>query len=162
MPHDLHDLPRIEDGWSYLYVEHCKIDKEQKAIAIHDADGRISVPCASLALLMLGPGTSVTHDAVKTMADSGCLAVWCGYRCKSESGKLIMIFWCLFAFITCGFEHSVANMTLLTVGMISPFESAVSLTGYLYNISVVSLGNMVGGILFLAVPYFIIAKKKEV
>jgi CRISPR-associated protein Cas1 len=78
MPHDLHDLPRIEDGWSYLYIEHCKIDKEQKAIAIHDADGRISVPCSSLALLMLGPGTSITHDAVKTMADSGCLAIWCG------------------------------------------------------------------------------------
>lgn len=91
-----------------------------------------------------------------------CLAIWCSFRCKSESGKLIMIFWCLFAFITSGFEHSIANMTLLTVGLISPFESAISLGGYFYNIIVVSLGNMVGGILFLAVPYFIVAKKKEV
>ena len=43
-----------------------------------------------------------------------CLAVWCGFRCKSDSGKLIMVFWCLYAFFTCGFEHSVANMTVLT------------------------------------------------
>lgn len=91
-----------------------------------------------------------------------CLASWCAYRCKSESGKLIMIFWCLFAFITCGFEHSVANMTLLTIALIEPFDAAVSLSGYFYNIITVTLGNMFGGIIFLAVPYFIIAKKKEV
>ncbi len=90
-----------------------------------------------------------------------CLAVWCSFRCKSESGKLIMIFWCLFAFITSGFEHSIANMTLLTVGLLAPFESAVSLSGYFYNICVVVLGNMVGAIVFLAIPYYIISKKKE-
>ncbi|MCD1294788.1 type I-E CRISPR-associated endonuclease Cas1 [Methanocella sp. CWC-04] len=78
MPKDLHELPRVEDGWSYLYVEHCKIDRENKAVAIHDERGRTSVPCASLALLMMGPGTSITHEAVKTLADNGCLAAWCG------------------------------------------------------------------------------------
>jgi nitrite transporter NirC len=90
-----------------------------------------------------------------------CLAVWCGYRCKSESGKLIMIFWCLFAFITSGFEHSVANMTLLTISLLSPFNEAVSLSGYFYNIGIVTLGNIVGGILFVAVPYFIISREKK-
>lgn len=78
MPKDLHELPRLEDGWSYLYVEHCKIDKDEKAIAVTDAEGKINVPCASLALLMLGPGTNITHEAVKTLADNGCMAVWCG------------------------------------------------------------------------------------
>jgi nitrite transporter NirC len=72
-----------------------------------------------------------------------------------------MIFWCLYAFITCGFEHSIANMTLLTVGLLSPGAAAVSLTGYFYNIIVVTLGNMAGAILFLALPYCLIAKKKE-
>lgn len=91
-----------------------------------------------------------------------CLAVWCGYRCKSESGKLIMIFWCLFAFITCGFEHSVANMTLLTIGLLEPYEAAVSIQGYMNNLIGVTLGNMVGGILFVAIPYYMISKKKEV
>ena len=91
-----------------------------------------------------------------------CLAVWCIFRCKEESSKLIMIFWCLFVFITAGFEHSVANMTLLTIGLLSPLGHAVSVSGYAYNILIVSLGNMVGGILFIAVPYFIISRKKKV
>ncbi len=90
-----------------------------------------------------------------------CLAVWCSMKCKSESGKLIMIFWCLFAFITSGFEHSVANMTLLTISLLAPFEQAVSLSGYFYNLFAVTLGNMVGGILFVALPYYLISKKKE-
>ncbi|MDW2799968.1 formate/nitrite transporter family protein [Clostridium boliviensis] len=90
-----------------------------------------------------------------------CLAIWCGFRCKSESGKLIMVFWCLFAFITSGYEHSIANMTLLTVGILSPGNAAVSLSGYFYNILVVTFGNMAGGILFTAVPYYLISRKKE-
>ena len=36
---DLHILPRVESSWTFLYVEHCRIDQEDKAIAIHDADG---------------------------------------------------------------------------------------------------------------------------
>lgn len=90
-----------------------------------------------------------------------CLAVWCGFRCKSESGKLIMVFWCLFVFITAGFEHSVANMTLLSISLLSPMGVAVSLSGLVYNLVVVTLGNMVGAILFVALPYYIISKKKE-
>lgn len=86
-----------------------------------------------------------------------CLAVWCGFRCKSESGKLIMIWWCLFAFITCGFEHSVANMTLLTIALLNPAGAAVSAGGWLYNLMVVTAGNMAGGILFAAAPYAVIA-----
>lgn len=91
-----------------------------------------------------------------------CLAVWCSFKCKSESGKLIMIFWCLFAFITTGFEHSIANMTLLTIGLVKPFAQNITLTGYLYNILVVSAGNMIGGILFVSLPYYLISKKKGV
>ena len=75
---------------------------------------------------------------------------------------MIMIFWCLFAFITCGFEHSVANMTLLTISLLSPCGTAVTLGGYFYNLLVVTLGNMTGAILFLAIPYFMMAKKREV
>lgn len=90
-----------------------------------------------------------------------CLAIWCSFRCKSESGKLIMIFWCLFAFITSGFEHSIANMTLLTVALIAPADAAIGVGGYLYNILVVTAGNMVGGILFVALPYFLISEKRK-
>ena len=75
---DLHVLPKFRDGWSYLYLEHCRIDQEARAIAVHDADGVVPVPCANLALLMLGPGVSITHAAVTVLADHGCLVAWCG------------------------------------------------------------------------------------
>jgi len=77
---DLHVLPKFSDGWSYLYVEHCRVDKESRAIAVHDLDGKVPVPCANLALLMLGPGVSITHAAVSTLADHGCLVAWCGEK----------------------------------------------------------------------------------
>lgn len=75
---DLHVLPKFRDGWSYLYVERCRIDQEAQAIAIHDESGKVPVPCANLALLMLGPGISITHAAISVLADHGCLVVWCG------------------------------------------------------------------------------------
>lgn len=78
MPRDLHLLPKVRDSWSYLYVEHCKVEQEAKAIALHDANGTVSVPCASLTLLMLGPGTSISHAAMRALAENGCLAMWTG------------------------------------------------------------------------------------
>ena len=75
---DLHILPKFRDGWSYLYVEHCKIEQESKSIAVIDAAGKTPVPCSTLCLLMLGPGTSITHAAVSALADNGCLVFWCG------------------------------------------------------------------------------------
>ena len=90
-----------------------------------------------------------------------CAAVWSGFRCRSESGKLIMIFWCLFAFITTGFEHSIANMTLLTLALLNPAgNAAVSPGGWVYNLFVVTAGNMAGGIVCLALPYYVISRKK--
>lgn len=75
---DLHALPKVRDGWSYLYVEHCKIDREANAIVIHDEAGRVPVPCATLSLLLIGPGTAITHAAISALADNGCLALWTG------------------------------------------------------------------------------------
>ena len=75
---DLNLLPKLRDGWSYLYAERCRIDRDLKAIAVHDEQGTVRVPCANLALLMLGPGVTVTHAAILTLADSGCLVAWCG------------------------------------------------------------------------------------
>lgn len=75
---DLHILPKVRDSLSYLYVEHCRIDQEDKAIAIHDAEGKTPVPCASLCLLMLGPGTRITHAAIRALAENGCLVLWTG------------------------------------------------------------------------------------
>lgn len=83
-----------------------------------------------------------------------CLAVWCGFRSRSEAGKLIMVFWCILAFFTTGFEHSVANMTLLTLSLINNGGSpAITMGGYWFNLLTVTAGNMIGAILLVALPY---------
>jgi CRISPR-associated protein Cas1 len=75
---DLHLLPKVRDSWSYLYVEHARVDQDAKAIAIQDLQGITPVPATALALLMLGPGTTITHAAVNVLAQNGCLIAWTG------------------------------------------------------------------------------------
>jgi len=75
---DLSLLPRVKDGWTFLYVEHARIEQDAQAILILDEDGRTPVPVAALSTLLLGPGTVVTHAAIGALAKSGCSIVWCG------------------------------------------------------------------------------------
>ena len=90
-----------------------------------------------------------------------CLAVWCTFRLKSETAKLIMIFWCLFIFVAAGFEHSVANMTLLTTALLGPSLDGINLWGYFYNILLSTLGNLLGGIWGVALPYYLLSREKK-
>ena len=79
MLQDLHILPKLRDGLSFVYLEHGKIERTQHAVEFFDAHGgRTLVPTAALAVLMLGPGTSITHDAVKVLAENGSLVCWGG------------------------------------------------------------------------------------
>ncbi len=89
-----------------------------------------------------------------------CLALWCAIKLKEETAKLIMIFWCLFAFITTGFEHSIANMTLLSVSLMIPHSAAISIGGLAHNLLWVTLGNFVGGAVFIGAAYWFISKEK--
>lgn len=68
-----------------------------------------------------------------------------------------MVFWCLFAFVTTGFEHCVANMTLFTIALLAPFSADVSVASAVYNVLLVGLGNMVGAMFILAIPFYIIS-----
>lgn len=84
-----------------------------------------------------------------------CLAVWSAMRATSEAGKLIMIFWCLFAFIGAGFEHSVANMTLLGIALFQDHGAAVGWDGFVHNLVPVTLGNIAGGAVFVGGLYWL-------
>ncbi|MBM3947408.1 MAG: type I-E CRISPR-associated endonuclease Cas1, partial [SAR202 cluster bacterium] len=75
---DLRLLPKFRDSLTYLYVEHCRVDREQSAILLHEPAGTTQVPAAGIAILMLGPGTRVTHAAMVLLAENNCLTVWCG------------------------------------------------------------------------------------
>lgn len=90
-----------------------------------------------------------------------CLAVTCSIRMQSESGKLIMIWWCLFAFITAGFEHSIANMTIFSIALFMPHPETVSLMGMAANLIPVTLGNFIGGALILGTSFYYVGKKDK-
>jgi len=75
---DLHQLPKFRDALSFLYLEHVRIEQEEKSIAFWDAEGKTPVPVAGLSVLMLGPGTNITHAAIRALADNNCLVIWCG------------------------------------------------------------------------------------
>lgn len=75
MSKDLHELPRLGDSISFLYFEHASVEQENSSIIVIQEDGRIPIPISSLTCLLLGPGTRVTHAAVKAMADNGCTAI---------------------------------------------------------------------------------------
>jgi len=71
-------LPRFSDGLSYLYVEHAVIEQEARAIAVFREEGSVLVPVANLGVLALGPGTRITHAAIRTLAASGVTVLWVG------------------------------------------------------------------------------------
>jgi len=86
-----------------------------------------------------------------------CAGVWCMYRLQSESSKLIMIFWCIYLFVICGFEHSIANMTLFSLETMNGV-SGETFGRILLNLGATTTGNIAGG-MALSLGYFIIAKK---
>jgi len=75
---DLSQLTRFSDRMSFLFLEKGHIEQHQTSIAYVTENSCVPIPAASLALLMLGPGTTITHAAIQNLADCNCLVVWCG------------------------------------------------------------------------------------
>jgi CRISP-associated protein Cas1 len=74
----LHELPKFRDRWSYLYLERGRIDQDARGLLFHNVGGETPVPIDQLSVVMLGPGTTITHAAVKALADNNCLLAWVG------------------------------------------------------------------------------------
>lgn len=84
-----------------------------------------------------------------------CLALWMANRVQGDAAKCIVIFWCLLAFIASGYEHSVANMTLLSLAVIGRGGDWATISAAFYNLSIVTAGNVVGGALMMGGLYWL-------
>jgi formate/nitrite transporter len=84
-----------------------------------------------------------------------CLAVWLCFAAHDVPGKVLAIIFPISAFVALGFEHSVANMYLIPVAMLAGAEG-VTAAGFLANLVPVTLGNIVGGGVFVALVYWLI------
>jgi nitrite transporter NirC len=89
-----------------------------------------------------------------------CLAIWLCYKMKEETAKLIMMLFCVLAFAVSGFEHSIANMGIFSIALMLPHEADLTIWAVAKNVFIVTAGNMVGGSLLLAVPYWYVSKLK--
>lgn len=89
-----------------------------------------------------------------------CLAIWTAARMQGDAAKCIAMAWILLAFVAAGFEHSVANMTGLTLGLLVDHPS-ITIVGMARNLAIVSLGNAIGGLVFICGAY-IVASRTDV
>jgi formate/nitrite transporter len=108
-----------------------------------------------------------------------CLAVWLAFAASSITGKIFGIFFPIFLFITSGFEHSVANMYYIPAGILAKNSanyvelaqsigvSDAALEGltwqgfFVNNLIPVTLGNIIGGCLFVSLAYYVSYRKKK-
>ncbi|MBF7096454.1 formate/nitrite transporter family protein [Alkalibacter mobilis] len=105
-----------------------------------------------------------------------CLAVWMSFGSKNIVGKVFAIFFPIWLFITSGFEHSIANMYYIPAGILSKTNEAwVAASGLtaeqlanlnwstftINNLLPVTLGNLVGGGVFVALLYWFVYVKNN-
>lgn len=86
-----------------------------------------------------------------------CLAIWTPARLKDETAKIWAMAWCLLAFVACGFDHSVANMSAVLIGLMQPTPIG-TVAGAAYDLGVVSLGNFIGAGVFVTGAYLLTAQ----
>ena len=75
---ELQALPQVKDRLTFLYLEHCQINREDSAILMRDELGTVRVPAAGISVLLLGPGTTITHRAMELIGEAGVSIVWVG------------------------------------------------------------------------------------
>jgi CRISPR-associated protein Cas1 len=74
----LGQLVRAQDRLTFIYLEHCVVHRDANAITARDARGTVHIPAAALGAVLLGPGTTVSQQAIALLAESGSTAVWVG------------------------------------------------------------------------------------
>lgn len=88
-----------------------------------------------------------------------CLAVWLASSAKDMSGKFTAVVLPITAFVAMGFDHSIANMFLIPMGMVSG-ASSVSVKAFLLNnLLPVTLGNIIGGAILVAATYHLVYRQ---
>lgn len=74
----LNELLRISDRVTFIYIEHAKINRQDSAITVTDSKGIVRIPASIIGVLLLGPGTDITHRAVELIGDTGTSMIWVG------------------------------------------------------------------------------------
>lgn len=98
-----------------------------------------------------------------------CIAVWMCFACHTVTDKILAIIFPITGFVAMGFEHSVANMYFIPAGIVAQTNpdimeivkdsvdlSNLTTSGFINNLLPVTLGNIVGGSVFVGLIYWFI------
>jgi len=83
-----------------------------------------------------------------------CLAIWMAGRTDNAAAKIMLIFWPITIFVAAGYEHSVANMFTFSMALLGDHPANITLAGAVHNLIWVTLGNLIGGAIFMALGYW--------
>lgn len=81
-----------------------------------------------------------------------CISVMASIKMKEEGAKMTVMFWCIFAFVIAGFEHSIANMGIFSIGYFLMGE--LPIYDVINSMFWVTIGNVLGGTVLYALPLY--------
>ena len=130
--------------FTYLmaYLTGAATGEPWKSATIGIAQAKVSMPWLTVLVKGIGANWLV------------CLAVWAGSSVNDGAGKIMALWFPVMCFVAIGFEHSIANMFFIPMGMLNGADVSIGqmLTA---NLIPATIGNIVGGALFVATPYII-------
>lgn len=74
----LSEVPRISDRVTFIYIEHAKINRVDGAVTVAESRGIVRIPASMIGIILLGPGTNVSHRAMELLGESGTSVAWVG------------------------------------------------------------------------------------
>ena len=90
-----------------------------------------------------------------------CLAIFIPMQMKEDIAKIFSMILIVFIFFASGYEHSIANFVLFSIALAVPHPETINIAGVMHNIIPVTLGNIVGGALFMGALYTYLASQNE-
>ena len=72
------EMPKISDRVTFIYAEHAKINRVDGAVTVAESRGIVRIPAAMIGILLLGPGTNISHRAMELLGESGTSVAWVG------------------------------------------------------------------------------------
>ena len=130
------------------------------------ASGLISEKCGAAALSLAAMKSSLPAGQMLIRGVLCnwfvCLAVWIAFGAQDTAGKFVAALLPISAFVAMGFEHCVANMFFIPLGMMLNGGAFPALTAAAFakNLFFVSIGNAIGGAVFVAFFYFLIFRRE--
>lgn len=79
---NLKNTPNLSDCVSFLYLEMAKIEQDEYGLVAIKGANAYHIPVTTFACILLGPGTTISHAAMKNIADAGTFVVWCRRNCE--------------------------------------------------------------------------------